>query len=124
MLGYWVEEKHGIEVAVGDDPMVISVPAYPAGAVYGQVLDIAGTPTSLYSATIITVERPPASRHMRFHVDANVDPDEDGRFMITPVPLGGTYRVTVSGHGHMTDARVMGRILSVNETHPIHEVNL
>ncbi len=121
-LGYWVPQKHGIEVVPGDEPLVIQVPAEPAGAIYGRVLNASGAPAQHASATVINVQRPPSM--VNRHFDPNVDHDEDSNFMITPVPLGGEYRITASDGSIESHARVMGPIVTVDEANPIHQLEL
>ena len=90
-VGYWFKESKYMDVTAGTEPMVISVPVYPAGAIYGKIVRVDGTLAHKARASLVVVERPASWGHnlgnmLSNHVDM-------GTYNATPLPLGGTYAI-------------------------------
>jgi len=123
--GHWLPDKSGIPIPHVDEPMVIEARAFPAGAIYGQVIDADGRRVSSFSLSLLKVEKPetPDGKWPSNH-DVSEGDRSDGKFMLGAIPLGGVYRVTAS------DARIdhyemaMSPPLTIDAASPIREVTL
>jgi len=94
IAGYWIERKNGIEVPAADEPLVISVPAHPAGAIYGQVLEANGTLARDVKLHLIVLKKAPVMERVYFLNEVfGYDEKERGKFNASPLPLGGEYLV-------------------------------
>ena len=99
VIGYWFNDG-SLEVEVGKEPLRVAIPAVPAGAIVGQVLGPDGVPiVEGVSLGCRVIEQPPGDLARTFHGMVNVQVDAEGRFFLSPLPLGGTY-VVVAGKGH------------------------
>ena len=121
-LGYWFKEVSHI-IPAGTEPLVVEVPCAAAGAIYGQVLEADGTPANLDGANnalvgVITVKRSPLMGPGALDVPADVK--AGGKFVVTPLPLGGTYRVVA----HRGACYVLGEPLTLDEAEPIPEMQI
>jgi hypothetical protein len=117
-VGYWFEASKYIDVTAGTDPMVISVPLYPAGAIYGKILRADGTLAHKARASLLVVERPASWDHnlsniLSNHVDA-------GTYNATPLPLGGTYAIMT----YEDYAFAITEPFTLDQTTPIVEADL
>ncbi len=98
MVGYWFKGGDA-EIVPGDGEQVIDIPAVPAGAIAGQVVDADGKPVTggvdISCATVEAVPglQPEMTSRNNLHVDAW------GRFFVSPLPLGGAYAV-IAARGH------------------------
>jgi beta-lactamase regulating signal transducer with metallopeptidase domain len=98
LVGYWFKDGD-VAVEPGDGDQVVDIPAAPAGAIAGQVLDGDGKPAVRgVDVSCRTVEPAPGLRGEVFMAD-NVRVGAEGRFFLSPLPLGGAYAVNVS-RGH------------------------
>ncbi len=93
LIGYWIEEESAIPIPPGDEPHVIEVQALPAGAVHGTVLGPDGKPMFRASVYMNTVQRSPDIQKKRMDLDRSVRVGPQGRFVFSPVPLGGLYQL-------------------------------
>lgn len=94
IAGYWIERKNGIEIPAGDGPFVISVPAHPGGAIYGQVLEADGTLAKDVKLHLMVLEKTPVMERVYFLSQVfGHEEKEVGRFNAAPLPLGGEYLV-------------------------------
>jgi len=98
--GYYlpVPTAHGEDdtpVPAGDGPLAIARVILPAGVVTGQVTDAQGRPLADARLSLQIIDAPADGKP-----DANAlydfDADNQGRFIISPAPFGGTYRVRAS----------------------------
>jgi beta-lactamase regulating signal transducer with metallopeptidase domain len=93
LVGYWFKAA-SVEVEASEGPAELEIPLVPAGAIYGQVLNPDGTPASAgISISAVPVSKPPELEHEAGLDRHNVRVDVEGRFFVTPLPLGGTWRV-------------------------------
>jgi beta-lactamase regulating signal transducer with metallopeptidase domain len=100
VIGYWFKDGD-VNIEAADGPKIVEVPTFPGGAISGQVLGPDGAPiasgVSLGYRTVGTLKMP-GGESLSFN-RANFRVDSEGRFFLSPVPLGGTYVVTVHlGH--------------------------
>ena len=106
MVGYWFKDGD-VEVEPGEGETVVDIPAVPAGAIAGQVLDHNGSPVaSGVDISCRTVESAPGLQREVFIRD-NIRVDASGRFFVSPLPLGGSYAVIASrGHNRQVSPTV------------------
>ena len=124
LIGYWVEEESAIPVSAGDEPFVIDVPAMPAGAVYGRVLNSDGSPCEYFNLSVIVIEESSELQQKRLDTDHLSSEGEDGRFIVGPLPLGGRYRLIASHSSSKNEARLISRDFSISTQKSIHELEL
>ncbi|MDX9974461.1 MAG: hypothetical protein RBU21_15860, partial [FCB group bacterium] len=116
LIGYWAEDKWGIDLPAGTEPFVLNIPVRPAGAVHGIILNPDGTAaTSLVSFIRI---KEPDELQGKGYFDAK--PVKDGNFLIAPIPFGYTCAVLAWSGARM----VLSDELQINETSPIHELTM
>jgi beta-lactamase regulating signal transducer with metallopeptidase domain len=93
MVGYWFKDGNfGLDPGEGDK--VVTIAPVPAGAIAGQVLEADGRPVTDVVISCRTVEAVPGLEREAF-IKSNIRADAQGRFFISPLPLGGTYAVIV-----------------------------
>ena len=98
LAGYWIPTGR-LTVESGEGEQSVEVQAVAAGAIAGRVLQFDGAPiVENVSLNCKAVTKPPGLEQQYLHVN-NVSVGADGRFFISPLPLGGTY-VVVAGRGH------------------------
>lgn len=126
VTGYLVPDSRDMQVPKGDEPFVIDLPAVPAGAVYGKIFEADGSPATRVHMSRVVVEQPVLPDGIR--PDPNnlkvEGPDKEGRFMVSPLPLGGVYRLVASGSGIGNSARVISEPFRLDEATPLHEIEL
>jgi beta-lactamase regulating signal transducer with metallopeptidase domain len=91
MSGYWIDRKSGIEIPAGDGPFIISVPAHPAGAIYGQVLEADGTPAKYVKLHLMVLRKATVMERSYLSGVFGHEENELGKFNASPLPLGGEY---------------------------------
>lgn len=121
LLGYWFEAVHTPRIEPGEAPLEITVPVVPAGAIAGQVLNSDGTPAIENISMGVTGKyvSPTATRYGGF-VQENINDDAKGRFFASPLPLGGTFTVTVQ-RGHTVQ---VSSPIQLDATHPMVKLTL
>jgi hypothetical protein len=93
-LGYWFENVHIPRIEPSKEPLEITVPVIPAGAVAGQVLNADGTPaTENVSISVDGKFASPKSTRTGGFGQCNITADALGKFFVSPLPLGGKYTV-------------------------------
>ncbi|MCF7974770.1 MAG: carboxypeptidase regulatory-like domain-containing protein [Phycisphaerae bacterium] len=93
-LGYWFEKSKYIDVTPGTEPMVINVPVYPAGALYGKILRPDGTLAKEANVSLRVIETPAVIKNVGFSLSNIVSNRTSlGTYNATPLPLGGTYAI-------------------------------
>ena len=96
--GYWLpvpnvpSDRPSLEVFAGDGPLTQDYPLRPAGLVTGRVVDDDGNALPYARLFLAEVEPNPQGK-----IDpalwSNRYADVEGRFLITPLPFGGSYRI-------------------------------
>jgi beta-lactamase regulating signal transducer with metallopeptidase domain len=127
MIGYWFDQWGrnnlvSIEVTSGPGPMVIEVPVIPAGAIYAKARNADGTPAGGLFFGIQELKRAPG-RAENGPLDNGGDSMSDNlprKWVSSPLPLGGTYRVT----GHRGNSFCVSRPLKLTGENPTAEVEL
>jgi beta-lactamase regulating signal transducer with metallopeptidase domain len=119
MAGYWFPSGD-LTVEPGEGKQIVEIKTVPAGAITGRVLNLDGSPTvEGVSLSCKALEKPPSLRDQSLHVD-NVRVDADGRFFVSPLPLGGVY-VVVATRGRAPQASDSIRL---DEAKPTDQVEI
>ena len=96
VVGYWVVPQNEIQVQEGHDPLVVPVSVSLAGAIHGTVTDENDKPFANYFyVSLLTIQPSPemSAQHQPETLQPFNGHDGSGRYLMSPVPLGGTYRV-------------------------------
>jgi beta-lactamase regulating signal transducer with metallopeptidase domain/protocatechuate 3,4-dioxygenase beta subunit len=122
LVGYWVKEEMNLQVPDAPGPFEVTIPLTPAGAIHGRVLDDGGNLfTPYFYASVSTVELPPQLSDGRGpYPDGYNNNEGTGRFLLSPLALGGTYRVTATAGARYAETEPF----VVDTQHPIREVEL
>ena len=96
-VGYWFKDADfmGIKVTNGTGPLIINIPAVPAGAIYARVKNADGTPAGGLFYSVEELKRSPqrdASSPLTDNQDNN-DNAAPRRWVSGPLPLGGKYQI-------------------------------
>ncbi len=121
--GFWIEEKSGIEIREGVEPELIEVKAYPGGTISGVVVDEYGNPIPSAGIGMNVIEAPegmPRPDPNWWHGRAR----EDGRFVLSPVPMGGVYRPVAHDSRGGKVSRIFGEEIRIDKENPNPEVSL
>jgi len=124
LIGYWIEEKSEIPIPPSDKPYVIEVQALPAGAIHGEVLGPDGKPVDNASVYVDTVQRSPDIQKRRMDLNHSVNVGPEGRFVFTPVPLGGLYQLKAYRSRDNERFLVFSQELTVTRETPTQVVTL
>lgn len=103
-------------VPAGQGPYEIRIDVAPAGAIYGEIPED-GTGASL---SVVVETHPPLDR-LAFqvpHLNNYLANQRPTRFNITPLPLGGVYRVVLN----RGDYYVLSDSIQIDETQPSYEL--
>jgi protocatechuate 3,4-dioxygenase beta subunit len=123
LVGYWLKIEQ-IELAEAPEPLVKEIDAFPAGAVYGQVLRPDGTPPEGFILLVHTASPAPEVQNGYLGTMSAVNQSGDGRFVVGPLPLGGVYRIEVQGQGDRINTRVTSEELSLTREQSVRRVEL
>jgi hypothetical protein len=107
MLGYGFEGRY-TETPVGDGPYIVEIDTWPAGSIQATVVKAGNGKAwrSSLSLAVVTPAPPLLNGHYRPDVKDVTRQDESvERFIATPVPLGGTYRLVASQGWNYTVSR-------------------
>jgi hypothetical protein len=87
LIGYWFKDGD-VEVEPGTEPLRVEIPAMPAGAIVGELLEPDGTPAvEGVSLGCHVVEKPPALGQGSIDLN-NFRVEAYGHFLLSPLPLG------------------------------------
>jgi beta-lactamase regulating signal transducer with metallopeptidase domain len=115
--GYFIEDSAEVALAEGSEPLVVTLKAQPAGAVHGRLLDADGTPVKEHAYVAVAASAGPAE--LRNVQGYNVD-DGAGRYLLSPVGLGGTYQLMASCGTRFA----VSEPLTIDSDHPVMEADL
>ena len=118
ITGYWIERKNGIDVPAGEGPFVIGVPAHPAGAIYGQVLEANGTVATNVYLEVEMVKRPSVMKWPFLDAILGSDENELGKFNASPLPLGGEYAIIARRDSTIA----VSKSIKLDKTTPIRQI--
>jgi hypothetical protein len=121
-IGYWFQEKWGMEIPSGDEPLTINVPVLPAGAIHGSVVNADGSDVDNVLVSIVTVDKPAIITGSLGIEGKNSAKPNDGPtlFSIQPLPLNGKYVVVA----HRNRCFVASEVMELNEQNPIKQTTL
>ena len=121
-IGYWFQEKWGIDVPAGEEPLIINVLVTPAGAIHGSVVNADGSDASNVFVSIVPVEKPAIVTGSLGVEGKNSASPNDGPtlFSIQPLPLNGKYMVVA----HRSQCFVTSDLIELTEQNPIHQLTL
>jgi beta-lactamase regulating signal transducer with metallopeptidase domain len=123
-VGYWFNAIQPIDVEPGEDPCVIDVPVFPAGAIYGRIFRPDGRLAEKAHAALIIVQKPDIENGQPLALSGLYDTLSDnvdrGTFNATPLPLGGRYAVAA----YEDYAVALSDTFSLDEKSPIINVDL
>ncbi len=125
LVGYWVAEKSEIPVPAGKEPLVLEVPAFPAGAIYGLVRGVDGQPCDRFNILVDTIKAPTGVAPLNLWSAQNhLRGDGSGRFVVSPLVLGGRYRLTVTSSDVGSPAAVVSEVFAIDAQHPVAQADL
>ncbi len=123
MPGYWFPDRYDVEVQPGEGEQIVENAAMPAGAIVGRVLGPDGRPSlGEVSLSCHTIEPPPARKgpeFPRFSLN-NLRADAEGRFFVSPVPIGGVYAISASQSHNVQ----VSPPIRLDDAHPTHTTEL
>jgi len=124
IAGYWFDEKSEIKIPYAEDPCTITITAVPAGTIYGEVFEHDGSKAKNVLVGIVVSKKSPLMGESPFlDVDGKnsaSDSDLDTRYVISPLPLGGTYVIVA----HKGDLYMVSDPIDLNEIGPIRQHNM
>lgn len=124
LVGYWIKEE-SIQLADAPEPLIKELDALPAGAIYGRVLDSDGSPSKNFNFSIVMVSKPEQLQHPYLGISmGGVSQDGTGRFVVGPLPLGGTYRVEIQGQNERSNTRAVSEDLMLTRDDSVRHVEL
>lgn len=119
MTGYWFNSGKEVRVPAGQGPFEIKVFCVPAGAIYGHIVAPGrNLPSSV--EILNPVKSPQVTGSIELE-DTSLRVRPDGRFMVTPLPLGGSY-IVVARCGPASAA--VGETIELTEAHPTAQIQL
>jgi len=118
-IGYWFEEIRETEVGIDEEPMVFTVPSYPAGAIFGQVLVADGNSQDDFWGTILVIKKPSMVQNVH-SIDGILQSTPEGKYNVSPLPLGGTYAIVVKHE----NTYVVSDAIALTTKEPIREVDM
>jgi hypothetical protein len=103
---------------------VITIPAIPAGSIYGEVFEHDGSKADNVLVGVVAVEKSPLmgdspSLGVEGKNSAS-DGDLDARYVISPLPLGGKYVVVA----HRQDLYMVSDPIELDEATPIRRLDM
>jgi hypothetical protein len=124
MIGYYINrENRYFQIPAGEGPFEVLVPVIPAGSIYGEIFEHDGSKASNVLISPVEVKISPLKGKGSLDVEGKSSAsqhEEQAKFVISPLPLGGEY-VVVS---HRKQSYVVSDVLEVDERNPIIELNM
>ncbi len=121
--GYWFQEVNENDIPEGSEALERTISCYPAGAIYGTISEIDGSPASAIMISVIEALRSPDRPN--HSLDVNVKNSTSSSeltttFAATPLPIGGRYRIVA----HRGGTYAVSDELTISAEAPIHEIQL
>ena len=124
LIGYWIKEET-IDLAEAPEPLVKEIEALPAGAVVGRIRETDGAPCTLFQYNLVVLAAPPEVQNSYLgFTTGGVAQDAEGRFMVGPLPLGGTYRIDIHGQGELSNTHVASEDFTLTPDACVREIEL
>jgi len=121
LIGYWFADVKSL-VPLSADPLVLTIPLTPAGAIQGRMLDHDGHPVDSVSFACIRVH-PGGSLETRGQlIKAQLEESVgmDGHFTATPLPFGSRYLIVARRGLNFT----VSPAVLVDSRHPFPEIEI
>jgi beta-lactamase regulating signal transducer with metallopeptidase domain len=122
--GYWFSEKNEIKIPYEEKPFVLTIPAIPAGLIYGEVFNHDGTKANNVLVSVVAVEKSPL---MEDNASLNVKgknsagpAEQDSKYVISPLPLQGKYVIIANRNF----SYVLSDPIELNAKMPIRQLDL
>jgi hypothetical protein len=123
-LGYYIAETPETTVGAGTETLVVNVAALPAGAVTGVVRNPDRTAFTKYAyISLLPLEKPKGLNEMPWYNTSASNTNTNqvtGKYLLSPVPLGGKYRLIVSADA----AIALSDEFTLDAGHAIHQTDL
>ena len=125
LIGFWFN-SHDVEwptIQPADEPFELVIPVLPAGAIEGQVITSDGLPAvEVGVGATIKYEYPRASSNglRSYGGGMHTKTDAEGRFFLTPLPLGASCVMTLSDGFY----RQVGEEITLDGSAPVQSVEL
>ena len=118
--GYWFPSNH-LKVEPGIVPQIVTIPATPAGAIAGRLLDFDGSPPQKeLLVSVQAVKSAPGMENKSLMLHSIHASPATGEFFAAPLPLGGTYALVISDRWHYCESKP----IRVDEDTPIKKVEM
>lgn len=117
-VGYWFNEITSIDIPDDNEPYVINVPVYPAGAIYGTIRRPDGTIIEDAQIAVRVVEKPEVSKQSYISITASVT--DKGTFNVTPLPFGGRYGIIA----YEDRSFGVSEVIEINENNPVVNIDI
>ncbi len=122
-VGYWIKGEKYSQIPQGQGPFTLTIPISAAGTIYGRVLDSHGKPAIKAEISVVMVEKSPEMDSPYLVLSPSPQINElDGKFMLSPLPFGGTYAVTA--HLSTQNSWIISRQIAIDNAYPISKVEL
>ena len=122
--GYWFSEKREIKVPFAEEPFKITIPAIPAGSIYGEVFETDGSKANNVLVSVAVVEKSPLMEDSSFlgveGKNSAGTSELNAKYVITPLPLGGKYRVVA----HKESLYMVSEEIRLDEEMPIRQLDM
>ena len=121
--GYWFETHYERDIAQSAEPLSITVPCFPAGAIYGRVQEANGEPAKGVMISLVECERAPQRPHTSLDVDiknSSSSTDITKQYTATPLPIGGTYMIVA----HRGATYALSEEIKITKENPIAQADL
>jgi hypothetical protein len=134
LAGYWIPKVRTDRLVVlppSDEPLIVEIPCFPAGAIYGDIVEPDGDPAHdvflrvqpvkrIFDRSLpYSYDRFSTSLGVRVKVTTRVD-DGSKRFMAGPLPVGGHYVIVAQRGSSITTSPEM----EISPDKPVQEIRM
>jgi hypothetical protein len=119
-----MERLRDQKVEPGAEPLHIDIETYPAGVIFGTVVDEDSIPVPWAGISMKVMESPADMPRPDPNWWNNYQADEKGRFMISPVPIGGVYRPECTSGAGNSEARFFAEPIRIDKKNPRREIKM
>ena len=122
-VGYWFKEESEIPAEPSEEPLRVSIPVLPAGAIYGEVFDTNGQAADNVLVSVDMPEKLPEMDTPFLNVDAKDSAsigEKDNKYMAAPLPLSGTYVIVARRNKSV----MLSDPVTLTREHPIRQIHL
>jgi beta-lactamase regulating signal transducer with metallopeptidase domain/uncharacterized GH25 family protein len=120
-VGCWIKGEWNFQVPLGKEPFTLVIPVSAAGTIYGRVLNSRGNLASKADISVTVIDKSPQMESTYLHLSPRVN-ELDGKFMVAPLPFGGTYAVIAALPSE--NSWTVSRPIHIDATHPISKIEM